>query len=106
MTAIPAIPPITTNPLTLAAPSAVSPLAPANTTADPSFSSLLMHGLKDMETKVGKADELVRRFAVDDSVPVHQVTFALEEARLSIELAMQVRTRLVEAYRDLMNMQL
>ena len=52
------------------------------------------------------ADELVRQFALDDSVPVHQVTIALEEARLSIELATQVRTRLVETYRELMNMQL
>jgi flagellar hook-basal body complex protein FliE len=37
-------------------------------------------------------------------VPLHQVTYALEEARLSVELAMQVRTRLVESYRELMNM--
>jgi flagellar hook-basal body complex protein FliE len=59
-----------------------------------------------MEARITRADEMVKRFAVDDSVPVHQVTYALEEARLSIELAMQVRTRLVEAYRDLMNMQL
>jgi len=37
---------------------------------------------------------------------VHQVTLALEQARLSVELAMQVRQRLVESYRELMNMQL
>jgi flagellar hook-basal body complex protein FliE len=43
---------------------------------------------------------------VDDSIAVHEVTFALEEARLSMELAMHVRERLVETYRELMNMQL
>jgi flagellar hook-basal body complex protein FliE len=31
---------------------------------------------------------------------------ALEDARLSVELAMQVRTRLLEGYRELMGMQL
>lgn len=70
------------------------------------FSSLLASGLHSMQAKIERADELVRRFALDDSVPVHQVTYALEEARLSVELAMQVRGRLVEGYRDLMNMQL
>lgn len=71
-----------------------------------SFSSLLAEGLKSVETKLTRADNLVKAFALDDSVPVHQVTYALEEARLSVELAMQVRTRLLEGYRELMNMQI
>ncbi|HTN14559.1 MAG TPA: flagellar hook-basal body complex protein FliE [Sphingomonadaceae bacterium] len=71
-----------------------------------SFQSVLSAGLDAVNGKIAHADELVRQFALDDSVPVHQVTIALEEARLSVELAMQVRTRLVETYRELMNMQL
>ncbi len=59
-----------------------------------------------METKVTQAYELVKAFSLGDSVPVHLVTYALEEARLAVELAMQVRARLLEGYRDLMNMQL
>jgi flagellar hook-basal body complex protein FliE len=70
------------------------------------FGALLMAGLRSIDAKVGTADALVRRFAVDDDVPVHQVTMALEDARLSVELAMQVRTRLLEGYRELMGMQL
>ena len=80
-------------------------LAPAKA-AGVSFQSVLSAGLGSVNDKVANADQLVRQFAVDDSVPVHQVTIALEEARLSVELAMQVRTRLVETYRELMNMQL
>jgi flagellar hook-basal body complex protein FliE len=81
---------------------AASPQASGNG----SFASILADGLKSVETKVAHADELVKAFALDDSVPVHQVTYALEEARLAVELAMQVRTRLLEGYRELMNMQL
>lgn len=102
MSAIPPIAPVGASPLQ----SLASLANPASTTQSPGFASLLAQGIKEMETKVANADELVQRFAVDDSVPVHQVTFALEEARLSVELAMQVRSRLIEAYRDLMNMQL
>ena len=70
------------------------------------FGEILGAGMRSVETKVAAANDLVRRFAIDDSVPLHQVTYALEEARLSVELAMQVRSRLVESYRELMNMQL
>jgi flagellar hook-basal body complex protein FliE len=71
-----------------------------------SFGDMIMQGLHSVDGRIDKADALVRQFAVDDSVPVHHVTMALEEARLSVELAMQVRTRLVEGYRELMNMQI
>lgn len=78
------------------------PIAPA---AVP-FENVLASSLQAVDQKVSAANDLVRRFAVDDSIAVHQVTFALEEARLSMELAMHVRERLVETYRELMNMQL
>jgi flagellar hook-basal body complex protein FliE len=74
--------------------------------ANTGFGDILMAGLRGVDSKIATADKLVQQFAVDDSVPVHQVTIALEEARLSVELAMQVRTRLVEGYRELMNMPL
>ena len=70
------------------------------------FADILMSGLRGVDAKVANADSLVRQFAVDDSIPVHQVTMALAEARLSVELAMQVRSRLIEGYRELMNMPL
>jgi len=70
------------------------------------FGEVLMRGLQGVDEKIATADKLVQQFAVDDSVPVHQVTMALEQARLSVELAMQVRARLVEGYRELMNMPL
>lgn len=71
-----------------------------------SFGEMLLNGLHGLDAKVGNADQLVKQFALGDDIPVHQVTMALEEARLSVELAMQVRARLVEGYRELMNMQL
>jgi flagellar hook-basal body complex protein FliE len=80
--------------------------APAAGAAEPGFASILTQGMRHVDAKVAEANGLVRQFAVDDSIPLHQVTYALEEARLAVELAMQVRTRLVESYRELMNMQL
>jgi len=101
----------------IAAATAVSGAAPAREAApgflpagapDPagSFADMLAAGLRSVEAKVETADGLVRQFAVDETVPVHQVTIALEEARLAVELAVQIRARLVESYREIMNMQL
>lgn len=70
------------------------------------FSSMITEGLAKMDAKVAHADKMVTQFAIDDSTPIHKVTIALEEARLSVELAMQVRQRFVEGYRELMNLQL
>jgi flagellar hook-basal body complex protein FliE len=80
--------------------------AAAPETTQGSFGDILMSGLRGVETKVDTADKLVQQFAIDDSVPVHQVTMALADARISVELAMQVRSRLIEGYREIMNMPL
>lgn len=71
-----------------------------------SFVDLLVDDLDVTNQKLMNAEQLTRRFAIDGSVPLHQVTFALEEARMSFELAMQVRSKMVEAYQQFMSMQL
>jgi flagellar hook-basal body complex protein FliE len=80
--------------------------APAAAAPAQSFAQVLMNGVDTVDRKVAAADAEVRAFALDDSVPLHQVTFALEDARLSLELMLQVRSRLVEGYQQIMNMQL
>jgi len=79
---------------------------PAGRPAGATFSQVLLDGIDTVNRRVVEADSLVRAFAVDDSIPLHRVTFALEEARLSLELMMQVRARLVESYQRMMEMQL
>ncbi len=84
-------------------PDAVTPAAVSGPT---SFSQLLLNGVDQVNQKVLHADALAASFAIDDTIPPHQVTFALEQARLSLELMMQVRSRVVEAYQEFSRMQL
>ena len=94
--------------------SAFSGLAQITTTTGPagvpaagqSFGSLLASGLDALDSKVAKADGLMKAYALGEPIPVHQVTIALEEARIAVEMAVQVRERLTETYRSFMNMQL
>jgi flagellar hook-basal body complex protein FliE len=86
----------------------IAPLAPTApvTAGSPDFAKWLTDGIDAVNRKLLDADATVQAFALDDSIPVHQVTYALEQAKLSLELAMQVRARLLDGYQQLMNMQL
>lgn len=70
-----------------------------------SFTRMMSEGIEQTNAKLLDADRLTRAFALGEDVPVHQVTFALEQARLSFELMNQVRTRLVESYQEILRMQ-
>ncbi|KWF95596.1 hypothetical protein WL95_12410 [Burkholderia cepacia] len=71
-----------------------------------SFAEWLVAGATHVDQTARLADDAVARFALDGAVPPHQVMIALEEARMSLQLALQVRSRIVEGYQELMRMQL
>jgi flagellar hook-basal body complex protein FliE len=80
-------------------------VTPQNLSQGVSFEQLLHKGIEATDMKVAEANRLVATFALDDTIPAHQVTFALEEARLSLELMIQVRNKLIDGYQQIMNMQ-
>lgn len=98
--------------MTIAPVAAVTPAMPADTTPVQArgragaFADMLLDGVDRVDRNLAHADTLARAFVLDDSVPVHQVTVALEQARLSFDLMLQVRSRLVDAYQELSRMQL
>lgn len=70
-----------------------------------SFEQMLRTGIDDANIKIAEADRMVTAFTLDNDIPSHQVMFALEQARLSLEMMVQVRNRLIEGYQQIMNMQ-
>lgn len=87
------------------APSIATAAAPSTQGAG-GFARMLLDGVEAVDGKMIEADRLVAAFAVDDSIPLHQVTFALDQARLALDLMLTVRSSLVESYQDIMRMQL
>jgi flagellar hook-basal body complex protein FliE len=70
------------------------------------FSAWLDGQVKATNTDIIAADDAVRRMAVGEPVNLHQVMVNLERAKLQFELVMQVRNKLLDAYQDLMKMQI
>jgi flagellar hook-basal body complex protein FliE len=70
-----------------------------------SFASVLAQSVDQVNGSLLRADAMLAQAAVDGSQPPHQVMLALEEARLSFQLALQIRNRVLESYQELMRMQ-
>jgi len=73
---------------------------------DDSFKSMLKTEIEKLNNKQIQADVLTNRFISGDVENVHDVLIASEEARLHLELAVQVRNKLLEAYKEINNMQI
>jgi len=71
-----------------------------------SFASQMVAGLEKLNESLNSASAATMQFAVGESVPPHEVMLALEEARMNLQLVIQVRNRLLEGYQELMRMQL
>lgn len=70
-----------------------------------SFSEWVRNELRAVNNDMIAADDGVRRLAVGDPVNLHQVMVNLERAKLRFDLVLQVRNKLLEAYQDVMRMQ-
>jgi flagellar hook-basal body complex protein FliE len=92
----------------------LGPVAPELRTAIPSdggstqgFGDMLASGLESVSASENQADDLAQRLAIGDpTVELHDVTIAAAEAGLSVQLMVAVRDRALEAYQQIMNLQI
>lgn len=96
------IPPI--EPIRAAASTAVPRVEPA--TAPEGFKDGLSDALQSVSDAEQQADLLARDIATGGSTSVHDLMVATSKASLSLEMAVQVRNRAVEAYQEIMRMQI
>ncbi len=73
--------------------------------AGESFATLLEQGIEAVNGEQHKAAELKKAFELGDpNVELSQVMLQAQKASLSFEAMTQVRNKLVEAYKEIMNM--
>lgn len=62
------------------------------------------NGLNDVNEKRLASDEMQEAFARGEDVSVHDMMIASEKATLSLQMAMQIRNKMISAYTDIKNM--
>ena len=75
--------------------------APAET--GPSFADVFKRAINDTSSLQDDAKEIIGAFLRGEPVELHQVMAASEEATISLELLVEIRNKLTEAYRSVMN---
>jgi len=61
----------------------------------------LVNSVNDLQFDAAKAQELL---ATGDAADLHQVMIAAEEAGIALDLLLEIRNKLVDAYKTLMQM--
>lgn len=68
-----------------------------------SVSKSLNNGLKSVNNNVVAADKAQEAFAMGEDISVHDVMISAEKASLSMQMAMQLRNKLMTAYNEINN---
>jgi flagellar hook-basal body complex protein FliE len=84
----------------------VGPAQPADVNATGMFGNMVSQGLAQVNAQLQTSQVDLQKLATGDLQNLHQVMIQLEESRLSFQLMLQVRGRLLEAYQDVMKMQI
>ncbi|HSV34283.1 MAG TPA: flagellar hook-basal body complex protein FliE [Ramlibacter sp.] len=70
------------------------------------FGEIFSQGLTKVNEALVTGQTDLQRLATGDVENLHQLMIKMEESRLSFQLMLQVRNRLLEAYQDVMKMQI
>mgnify|MGYP001192848181 CR=1 FL=1 len=82
--------------------SQVNPVSESNK----NFKTLLLESLQQINQQQVISEQLNEQLALGQVENLHDVLIASEKAGLSLQLLIQVRNRVVEAYQEIMRMQI
>src|SRR5437762_2899853 len=69
------------------------------------FSQLLNDAVGNIDKLQKTADSNIKKLATGQPVDLHDVTISMEQSNLSFQLGMQVRNKILDAYQEIMRMQ-
>lgn len=70
------------------------------------FGSILSEALENVNEMQAKADKLTQQYLTGENTDIAAVLLATEKANLALQLTVQIRNKIVEAYQEISHMQL
>lgn len=74
-------------------------------TAPGGFGTILQGMIKDVENLHGQANQAITKVQTAESGSIHEAMIAMEKADIAFRTMMQVRNKLLEAYQEVMRLQ-
>ena len=94
-------------------PQAIASIAPIDTDAlvmrqvsmpTQGFGNMVTQGIEQMNQQLVQSQTALQSLALGETQNLHQTMIQMEETRTAVQLVLQVRSRLLEAYQDVMKM--
>ncbi len=79
---------------------------PVNENNVSGFSDIFKKSLAEVNAAQNQSDKLTGQLVTGEVQNVHEVMIASQKANLSLQMTVQVRNKVVEAYQEVMRMQL
>ena len=70
------------------------------------FGQIFKEALGEVKAAQNESDKLTNQLVTGEVKDIHEVMIASQKASLSLQLTVQVRNKVVEAYQEVMRMQL
>jgi flagellar hook-basal body complex protein FliE len=70
-----------------------------------SFSETLTQAVRDVNALQSEAGKAIERMVSGEATDMHEVMIAVEKAKTSFELLMEIRNKTIDAYKEIMRMQ-
>ncbi len=93
------------NPIPLVIPEGGKSQKVGNQEAALSFGDFFSNALEEVNQLQVNSSEMTKKMVLGEVEDIHQVMIAAEKASLSLNLTVQIRNKLVEAYQEISRMQ-
>ncbi|AKS38043.1 flagellar hook-basal body protein FliE [Anoxybacillus gonensis] len=73
--------------------------------AQQAFSQFLKEAINEVNRQQIESDQLTTKLVKGENIDLHTVMIASQKASISLQLALEVRNKVIEAYQEVMRMQ-
>jgi flagellar hook-basal body complex protein FliE len=80
--------------------------APSQSSQPGSFQKLLDGAIQSIESSQNDASSNIQKFLSGESEELHSTVLAVQKAQITFDLGLQVRNKIVDAYQEIMRMQM
>jgi flagellar hook-basal body complex protein FliE len=78
----------------------------SQTNGSSSFFNMISEKLHNIDHSIKESDSLMQAYIKGENIPVHEIMIALGKAKTEIQLAVEIRNKLLESYQEITRIQL